>query len=170
MKSICLLLVCAGVAQAQNLTGLGIVVGLNGTGGNKPNVIRRFFPDADPKTCSICIVTATKPKHGNKLTFKVQPLDGANLHGGILVATKLLGPDGKPYAIASGALKRRKDARKNHPSTWFGETILPPVPSSACVELSSSSGARCVLWFPSQGIPPPLLERLGLPFAGGLKE
>jgi len=122
MKTICLLLICVGVAHAE-LTGLGLVVGLSGTGGHKPDRVRKLFPKADPKTCSICIVTAKHPKPGEKLKFNVETMDGAlDLKGGVLLPTRLRGMDSKVYAVASGSVGKRKDAGKHHPTSGFGET------------------------------------------------
>jgi len=109
------------------LTGLGLVTGLNGTGGNIPptreflvSLMQRFGRPIDPEiraalrtdnrlttdSMSVVLVTTqleTSAQIGTKVDVTVATLDGAtDLNNGILVATPLLGMDKHVYAVASG--------------------------------------------------------------------
>ncbi len=117
-----------GVRQNQ-LTGMGLVVGLNGTGGTTPitrrfaiNMLQRFGQRSDPtlralletntqqKTdnISVVVVTAELPafaREGSRIDVFVSAFDDAeSLQGGTLIMTPLLGADGQAYAVASGAV------------------------------------------------------------------
>jgi flagellar P-ring protein FlgI len=114
-------------AQENSLTGFGLVVGLNNTGGKSPitrrfamNVIQEFgvrIPpairaqirtDTREKTnnISVVVVTARLPpfrRAGQKIDVSVSAFDDAmSLTGGILVFTPLFGVDGEVYATADG--------------------------------------------------------------------
>ena len=109
------------------LTGLGLVTGLNGTGGQIAptreffvNLMQRFGVPIDPlvrmalrndnklttDSMSVVVVTAqleTTHQEGMDIDVTVASLDGAtDLNNGLLVATPLLGMDRHVYAIASG--------------------------------------------------------------------
>lgn len=111
----------------NQLVGLGLVTGLNGTGGNSPvtrqfalNMEQRLGLRSDPATrarldfdttrktdnLSVVIVTANLPsfaKDGSEIDVTVAAYDDASsLQGGILVRTPLYGVDGEVYAVASG--------------------------------------------------------------------
>lgn len=117
-----------GVRDNQ-LTGVGLVTGLNGTGGKNPetrqmalNLLQRFGLRADPlvraqlrndarfktENMSVVMVTADLPafaRKGSRLDVTISAMDDAsNLQGGILVMTPLLAVDGEVYATAAGAL------------------------------------------------------------------
>ncbi len=103
------------------LMGYGLVVGLNGTGDNLKNSVftqqelESFLgrlgintrgATIKTKNVAAVTVTATLPpfiKNGNRINVTVSTLgDATNLTGGVLLATPLLGADGKVYAVAQG--------------------------------------------------------------------
>ena len=114
-------------AQDNQLTGFGLVVGLNNTGGKSP-ITRRFAmnfeqhfglrippaqramirTDTREKTnnMSVVVVMATLPafrREGQKIDVTVSAFDDASsLTGGILISTELFGHDDEVYALASG--------------------------------------------------------------------
>jgi flagellar P-ring protein precursor FlgI len=111
------------------LTGLGLVVGLNNTGGKSPitrrlsvNVQQNFDIRLDPEirnklrldtrektnSLSAVIVTAHLPpfsRKGQKIDVTVSTFDDAtSLFGGQLIMTPLVGADGEVYAVAEGPI------------------------------------------------------------------
>ncbi|MBX3444707.1 MAG: flagellar basal body P-ring protein FlgI [Planctomyces sp.] len=109
------------------LTGLGLVVGLNNTGGQSPttrqfatNFLQRYGIRLDPEVrrrlrtdtrertnnVSVVTVTARMPpfrRAGQTIDVMVSAFDDAlSLAGGQLILTPLSGVDGVEYAIASG--------------------------------------------------------------------
>ena len=115
-----------GVRDNQ-LTGVGFVTGLDGTGGNSPitrqyaqNFLQRFGIRASPTgrlgiatdttqltdNVSVVTVTALLPifaKDGQTIDVSVAALDDAeSLLGGVLMTTPLRGVDNCVYAVASG--------------------------------------------------------------------
>jgi flagellar P-ring protein precursor FlgI len=114
-------------ADDNQLTGFGLVVGLNNTGGKSP-ITRRFAmnlaqnfgirippelrnqirTDTREKTnnMSVVIVSARLPafrKVGSKLDISVSAFDDAlSLTGGYLITTPLSGVDNEVYATADG--------------------------------------------------------------------
>lgn len=117
-------------SRTNKLTGMGLVTGLNGTGGKNPvtrqfalNMLERFDLRADPderasirasgldKTENLSVVTVTaevdvmQHKVGNPIDVTVSIFDDAsNLQGGILMLTPLYGVDGEVYAVANGPI------------------------------------------------------------------
>jgi flagellar P-ring protein precursor FlgI len=119
----------AGV-RTNKLTGMGLVVGLNNTGGTNPdtrqyalNMLERFGPRADPllrqsirtntqtktSNLSVVVVTAELPAFasaGSKINAIVSTFDDAkSLQGGTLIITPLYGFDDEVYAVANGNIK-----------------------------------------------------------------
>ncbi len=115
--------------RTNQLTGLGLVAGLAGTGGKTPttrqfalDLQQRFGLRADPlqrlaiandtkqKTdnLSVVAVTAMLPvyaKEGSKIDVTVSAWDDAkSLLGGTLITTPLSGVDGCVYAVAQGPI------------------------------------------------------------------
>lgn len=109
------------------LTGLGLVTGLNGTGGQIAptrqflvNLMQRFGVPFDPvqrlalennnrlttDSMSVVVVTAkirSSQQVNSKMNVTVSTLDGAtDLNNGELLATLLRGLDNRVYAVASG--------------------------------------------------------------------
>ncbi len=116
--------------RTNKLTGMGLVTGLNGTGGQNPvtrqfalNMLERFGLRADPqqratirtsgqdKTDNLSVVTVTAEidvtthKPGGRVDVVVSAFDDASsLQGGVLMLTPLYAVDGEVYAVASGPL------------------------------------------------------------------
>jgi flagellar P-ring protein FlgI len=113
--------------HTEELVGLGLVVGLNNTGGKSPitrrfatNMLQRFGTRIDPEVrarlrndtrektnnISVVTVTATLPpmkRVGQKIDITVSAFDdAASLFGGTLIFTPLYGVDEQIYATASG--------------------------------------------------------------------
>ena len=118
-----------GGVRPNQLTGMGLVVGLNGTGGKTAatrrfavNLLQRFGQRTDPTvrallenntqmktdSMSVVVVTAELPafaRAGSRIDVVVSTFDDAsNLQGGVLILTPLLGADGRTYAVASGPI------------------------------------------------------------------
>ena len=105
-------------ALPADLTGFGIVTGLDKTGSGGrlsrqalANLVKRFgintsVEDLSPGSVAVVSVSATLPafaKVGTELDVHVSAVgDESDLRGGRLLPVKLLGWDGKTYAIASG--------------------------------------------------------------------
>ncbi len=115
--------------RVNQLTGMGLVTGLNGTGGRSPvtrqfalNLLQRFGQRFDPTlranlrndakdrtdNLSVVTVTADLPPGrlpGDTIDVVVSSFDDAkSLLGGTLILTPLFGVDGEVYALASGPL------------------------------------------------------------------
>lgn len=104
--------------RSNRLTGIGLVTGLKGTGGQEEltqrlaaNMLQNFDIRADEiptGSISVVAVTAEVPpfsRPGEKITATVSTLDNASgLFGGVLQNTMLKGFDGQVYAIAGGSL------------------------------------------------------------------
>lgn len=107
-------------AMPNELTGVGLVTGLDGTGASDKasrlaaqNLIRRYninVKDGDLSAGSFALVmvNATLPpfsKEGMQLNARVSTLsDASSLYGGYLQEVQLLGPDKVVYSLASGPL------------------------------------------------------------------
>lgn len=107
-------------ARDNQLFGVGLVVGLNGTGDSTAvpstlvsNMLKNFgmtfsADELKSKNAAIVMVTADIPpfyKEGMKLDVIVSSLgDAKSLKGGVLLQTPLYGADGKVYAVAQGSL------------------------------------------------------------------
>lgn len=110
-----------GVRDNQ-LIGLGLVVGLSGTGdgpGNQAgvqmvsNMLQQFGITVDARymrsrNVAAVVVTATLPgfaRSGNVIDVTVASMgDARSLQGGLLLQTPLQGADGAVYAVAQGPL------------------------------------------------------------------
>ena len=112
----------------NDLIGLGVVVGLDGTGGTSEGtkraaveVLQKLGLRADPQTrqliqqarektdnISIVMVTARLPPHakpGQRMDVTVAAFDDAeSLNGGVLLRTPLKGVDGNVYSLAMGPI------------------------------------------------------------------
>ena len=105
--------------RGNKLEGVGLVVGLAGTGDSAvsprmlTNVLRRaglvFSPD-DLKSQNIAFVMVTAElgpfaREGSRIDVDVSSAgDAESLQGGTLLMTELFGADGQIYAVASGAV------------------------------------------------------------------
>lgn len=105
-------------ARSNQLTGIGLVTGLNGTGDNSQmavqmmrNVMRNFGVTLDARsvrTRNLAVVnlTATLPPYvrpGQTIDVIASTMGNASsLQGGVLMQTPLRAADGKVYAVAQG--------------------------------------------------------------------
>lgn len=107
----------------NQLIGYGLVVGLNGTGdslGNSPFTEQSLVAmlerlgvnvrgqNLNTGNVAAVMVTATLPpfsNQGSKIDVSVSALgDAADLRGGTLLVTPLMGADGEVYAVAQGSV------------------------------------------------------------------
>jgi flagellar P-ring protein precursor FlgI len=132
--------------RVNNLSGQGLVVGLNGTGGRSEQTRRtatNFYLRqgqqllrADTTNMSAVLVSAKVPAYATKgetilVTVSVAD-DASSLYGGTLNQTALRGIDDEIYAIAQGpiiggGLSAQGDAASvsvNHPTVGVCEAIL----------------------------------------------
>ncbi|MBQ7151011.1 MAG: flagellar basal body P-ring protein FlgI [Synergistaceae bacterium] len=105
-------------ARGNQLTGIGLVTGLNGTGDNSPmavqmirNVMRNFGVTLDTRSVrtrnvAVVALTANLPPYvrpGQNIDVNVNTMGNAsNLQGGMLIQSPLRAADGKVYAVAQG--------------------------------------------------------------------
>ncbi len=142
-----------GVRDNQ-LTGLGLVVGLNGTGDSSRseanmemvlNFLARYGVPVESavnlRNVAVVAVSANLPpfvRSGSRIDVHVSSIgDARSLQGGTLLQTPLTGADGKVYAVAQGPLivggyavyGRNNEVReiRNHPT-------VATIPNGALVE------------------------------------
>lgn len=135
-----------GIRENQ-LTGLGLVVGLDGTGDGRgagvrmvANMLSRFGITIEPqdlrsRNIAAVMVTANLPpfaRVGDQLDVTVSSIgDAKSLQGGFLLQTPLQGADNQVYAVAQGPLSiggfnvrgGSSQAQKNHPTIARGPNI-----------------------------------------------
>lgn len=125
------------------LIGYGIVVGLAGSGDSPRNAVTRqalsnvynrlgaVVSDEDINSRNVAVVVAiaslpASANVGDRISVTVSSTgDARSLAGGTLLMTPLLGPDGRPYALAQGALVAGGDSfesqlnlsQRNYPTT-----------------------------------------------------
>jgi flagellar P-ring protein precursor FlgI len=137
----------------NSLMGLGLVVGLNGTGDTgaaaramASNMLRRLRLNIPPefiKPANMAVVTVTATltpfrKPGDHLDVTASSIgDATSLFGGTLLSTQLMGPDFRTvYALASGALITGAATGKGNSGSK--ETVNHPtvgrVPNGATLE------------------------------------
>ena len=110
--------------RSNQLTGLGLVVGLPGKGDSKANIatnkaasmlISRLGIAVSPaevttKNVAVVVVTADLPpfaRIGDKLDLRVSSIgDASSLEGGTLLLTSLSGADDQVYATAQGSISQ----------------------------------------------------------------
>lgn len=108
--------------QEVPLTGMGLVIGLEGTGDGRQasftlrmlaNMMNRLNLTVDPNAIrvkNVAAVSATATlspydRTGNKLDVQVASLgDAGSLQGGTLLLTPMAGPDGRVYAQVQGPI------------------------------------------------------------------
>ncbi len=139
-----------GVRDNQ-LYGIGIVVGLNGSGDRSPaskqmlaNLFRRLGVrvtqrDVASNNIAAVVVTATLPpfaRPGQRIDVNISTLgDAKSLFGGTLLQAPLEAADGRVYAVAQGPLSvggfsfggEGASAQRNHPT-------VARIPGGALVE------------------------------------
>jgi len=145
-------------AQDNGIRGLGLVVGLAGTGDSAKDALNRMqrmldrmeidvegIGDLVTDNIAVVMVEATIPafaKQGTRINARVNSLyDAESLEGGTLLETMLYGMDGRVYAVARGAVSVggfNADAggasvRQNHVHVGrvpMGATIEREIPST----------------------------------------
>lgn len=106
--------------RSNQLNGMGLVVGLNGTGDSSKanaevvaNALAKWGVQvraADLKVKNIAVVAITANfspylHQGDTMDVQVSSVgDAKSLQGGVLLQTPLVGADGKVYAVAQGSL------------------------------------------------------------------
>jgi len=129
--------------RGNQLVGLGLVVGLDGSGDNAAlsrqmlnNHLRRsgvvLQPnDLSSKNIAAVEVTAELPpfaRLGSRIDVVVSAISGASsLQGGVLLLTELMGADGEVYAVAQGPLTlggfaasgEKASVSKNHTTVGY---------------------------------------------------
>jgi flagellar P-ring protein precursor FlgI len=110
--------------RGNQLTGYGVVVGLDGTGDGQQSIFtvqsilsmlrrRGVTVSVDPrqvrvKNAAAVVVTATLPpfsRSGNRVDVQISSIgDAESLRGGTLVMTPLFGGDQQVYAVAQGGV------------------------------------------------------------------
>lgn len=137
--------------RGNPLMGVGLVVGLNGTGDGSDisyhelaNLLRKSNLIIDPKNidsknvASVAVTAELGPfsRRGSNLDVTVSTLGSASsLQGGMLLLTELKGADGQVYAVAQGSIAiggfaasgKTAKISKNH-------TTVGRIPSGATVE------------------------------------
>jgi flagellar P-ring protein precursor FlgI len=141
----------------NHLTGVGIVVGLDGTGDDARSpvvrtalvkLLKRLGLTIDPadlkaKNVAAVMITAELPafgQPGQTIDITVSSMGNArSLGGGTLIAAPLKGPDGKTWAIGQGALSvggfsadgaTGSSSKKNH-------TLVGQIPGGATLEAAA---------------------------------
>lgn len=137
-------------ARDNQLFGLGVVVGLNGTGdsgkvnstllANMARVFNISIDAADLKTrnSALVMVLADIPpfyKEGMRLDVVVASIgDAKSLQGGLLVQTPLYGADGNVYAVAQGNVSVGGSEVKVSANLQSKYKIVGYIPNGAIVE------------------------------------
>lgn len=104
--------------RSNQLNGMGLVVGLNGTGDSSKanaevvaNALSKWGVQVDAsqlkvKNIAVVAITADFPPYlhqGDTMDVQVSSIgDAKSLQGGVLLQTPLVGADGKVYAVAQG--------------------------------------------------------------------
>jgi flagellar P-ring protein precursor FlgI len=152
--------------RGNHLRGVGLVVGLDGTGGKNlatqqmavdmlhrlrvgSKIVTEFKTDNVFKSNNIAmvIVTAELPPFGRKgssIDVTVSAIDAESLQGGVLLPTPLDGADGETYAVAQGSLAiggfgasgKAASAQKNH-------LTVGRIPDGAIVEREALGTIHC---------------------------
>lgn len=137
--------------RANQLSGMGMVVGLNGTGDSSKaniqmvaNVLAKMgynnsVADMKLKNVAAVMITATLAPYmhqGDTIDVQVSSFgDAKSLQGGILLQSPLMGADGKVYAVAQGAISvGGYAAGSRSASQQKNVTTAGIIPSGALVE------------------------------------
>ena len=108
--------------QEMQLTGLGLMIGLEGTGDGRQasftlrmlaNMMKRMQLSVDPRSIrvrNVAAVTATAvlspfQREGSRMDVQVASIgDAVSLQGGTLLRTPMTGPDGRVYIQVQGSV------------------------------------------------------------------
>ncbi len=137
-------------ARDNQLFGIGVVVGLNGSGDSNKvnstllaNMISHFGVNIDPKelktknTALVMVLADIPPfyKEGMRLDVVVASIgDAKSLEGGFLIQTPLYGADGKVYAVAQGSISVGGQEVKSSANLQKRYKVVGYIPSGAIVE------------------------------------
>lgn len=137
-------------ARDNQLFGIGLVVGLNGTGesGNLnssllANMLKNFGVSVNPndlksRNVALVMVVADIPafyKPGMRLDVVVASInDAKSLRNGILLQTPLYGADGNIYAVAQGPVSVGGEDAKGSASLQKRFTVVGYIPNGALIE------------------------------------
>jgi flagellar P-ring protein precursor FlgI len=145
--------------RANQLTGFGLVVGLNGTGDNQGfslEMVLNFLAhhgfvvnrsNIRVKNVAAVALSATLPpykKNGDALEVTVSSLgDAKSLQGGVLLQSPLAGADGQVYAVAQGPVvvsgfsasgNRGSRQTTNQPTVGLAQALVEKeIPSESAV-------------------------------------
>jgi len=138
--------------RPNQLVGLGLVVGLNGTGDSQrneanvrmvANMLERFGLRVEPRdlilrNVAAVTVTAELPpfaRPGSTIDVTVASFgDARSLAGGLLLQTPLLGADGQVYAVAQGSLTLGGGTSSRYARTSSVHPLVAVLPGGAYVE------------------------------------
>jgi len=137
-------------ARDNQLFGIGVVIGLNGTGDSNKvnstllaNMISHFGVNVDPKelktknTALVMVLADIPPfyKEGMRLDVTVASIgDAKSLEGGFLIQTPLYGADGKVYAVAQGSISIGGQEVRASANLQKRYKVVGYIPSGAIVE------------------------------------
>jgi len=137
-------------ARDNQLFGIGLVVGLNGTGDNGTlsssllaNMMKNFGIAVNPndlksRNAALVMVIADIPpfyKPGMRLDVVVASInDAKSLRNGVLLQTPLYGADGNIYAVAQGPISVGGEDAKGSASLQKRFTVVGYIPNGALVE------------------------------------
>ena len=144
-------LVDVGGVRTNQLQGLGVVVGLRGSGDQAPatrralaNLVRRHGlsvaeRDLESSNAALVVVTATlppQPNPGQTIDVTVASAgDARSLFGGVLIQTPLTAADGQVYAVAQGSVSTGSyEARAQAASITQNHPSVGSIPRGAIVE------------------------------------
>mgnify|MGYP001248551676 FL=1 len=142
--------------RGNQLTGYGVVVGLNGTGDGQQSIFtvqsilsmlrrRGVTVSVDPRQVKVnnaaaVVVTATLPpfsRSGNRIDVQLSSIgDAESLRGGTLVMTPLFGGDQQVYAVAQGGVSLGGGFSASAPgaSSTSGHPTVGVITNGAVVE------------------------------------
>ncbi|KAF2961623.1 flagellar basal body P-ring protein FlgI [Fervidobacterium sp. 2310opik-2] len=137
-------------ARDNQLFGVGIVVGLNGTGDSGTlnstllsNMLKNFGVTVNPndlktRNVALVMVVADIPpfyKPGMRLDVEVASInDAKSLRNGILLQTPLYGADGNVYAVAQGPVSVGGEDAKGSVNLQKRFPVVGYIPEGALVE------------------------------------
>ncbi|MEN3042271.1 MAG: flagellar basal body P-ring protein FlgI [Fervidobacterium sp.] len=137
-------------ARDNQLFGIGLVVGLNGTGDSGTlnstllaNMIKNFGINVNPndlktRNAALVMVVADIPafyKPGMRLDVEIASInDAKSLRNGILLQTPLYGADGNVYAVAQGPVSVGGEDAKGSVNLQKRFPVVGYIPNGAIIE------------------------------------